>query len=68
LQSHRPRAFAIAPDGNWAAASGLDPITDALVQCSQGHADCQLYAVDGEVVWPDKALRTAGAAAPAPAH
>jgi hypothetical protein len=64
LQSHRPRAFAIAPDGNWAAASGLDPITDALVQCSQGHADCQLYAVDGEVVWPDKALRTAAA----PAH
>lgn len=54
LSSRRPRAFAIAPDGAWGVGSGLDPITDALVTCSNGHQDCRLYAVDGDVVWPAK--------------
>jgi dienelactone hydrolase len=54
LATRRPRAFAIAPDGAWGAASGLDPITDALVTCSNGHQGCRLYAVDGDIVWPEK--------------
>jgi len=54
LLTHRPRAFAIAPDGSWGAGSGLDPMTDALIACSRGHVDCALYAVDGDVVWPIK--------------
>jgi hypothetical protein len=54
VASHRPRAFAIAPDGAWGTASGLDPITEALVTCSNGHQGCRLYAVDGDVVWPEK--------------
>ncbi|WP_158602115.1 alpha/beta hydrolase family protein [Pararobbsia silviterrae] len=50
----RPRAFAIAPDGAWGSASGFDPITQALVQCGQGHDGCELYALDGDVVWRAK--------------
>jgi len=62
LRTHRPRAFAIAPDGKWGVGSGLDPTTDALVACGEApHLGCQLYAVDGEVVWPEK---TTVAAAP----
>jgi dienelactone hydrolase len=53
LAQRRPRAFAISPDGGYGGASGPDPITGALASCSQGHADCQLYAVDGDVVWPE---------------
>lgn len=52
LQLRRPRAFAIAPDGAWGAASGFDPMTTALARCGQGHEGCELYAVDGNVVWP----------------
>jgi len=51
LTMPRPRAFAIAPDGAWGASSGVDPIGDALVKCASGHANCRLYAVDGDVVW-----------------
>jgi dienelactone hydrolase len=51
LTMPRPRAFAIAPDGAWGASSGVDPISDALVQCANGHTNCRLYAVDGDVVW-----------------
>jgi dienelactone hydrolase len=54
LTTHRPRAFAIAPDGAWGAASGLDPINDALVACANGHSGCQLYAVDSDIVWATK--------------
>lgn len=55
LTSRRPRAFAIAPDGAWGVASGLDPMNDALVACANGHSGCRLYAVDGDVVWGTKA-------------
>ncbi|WP_169708784.1 dienelactone hydrolase family protein [Trinickia terrae] len=51
LTAHRPRAFAVAPDGAWGAASGLDPINDALAACANGHRGCRLYAVDSDVVW-----------------
>jgi dienelactone hydrolase len=54
LSMHRPRAFAIAPDGTCAAASGFDSMTKALVLCSEGHQGCQLYAVDADVVWPKR--------------
>lgn len=51
LTMPRPRAFAIAPDGAWGVSSGVDPIGGALVQCANGHTNCRLYAVDGDVVW-----------------
>jgi len=51
----RPRAFALAPDGGWDAASlGPDPLAYALTACNRLHAGCQLYAVDGDVVWPGR--------------
>lgn len=47
-----PRAFAIAPDGGWAAATqGLDPVAEALRLCEVKHGNCRLYAVDEDVVW-----------------
>jgi dienelactone hydrolase len=45
----RPRAFAIAPDGSWGEASGVDPINKALLKCSG--TGCRVYSVDGDVVW-----------------
>jgi dienelactone hydrolase len=52
LMMARPRAFAIAPDGGWGAASqGPDPVAFALAKCGATHAGCRLYAVDGDVVW-----------------
>ncbi len=52
LQMGRPRAFAIAPDGGWDAASmGMDPAAYALKACNAKHPGCRLYAVDGDVVW-----------------
>jgi dienelactone hydrolase len=52
LLMHRPRAFVVAPDGGWDAASmGADPVAFALQGCGARHANCQLYAVDGDVVW-----------------
>jgi len=55
LISSRPRAFAIAPDGSFGAATGLDSMNTALNRCGQGHTGCRLYAVDGDVVWTNKA-------------
>lgn len=52
LAMPRPRAFAIAPDGGWEAASlGEDPVAYALAKCGQLHHECRLYAVDGDIVW-----------------
>jgi dienelactone hydrolase len=52
LMMGRPRAFAIAPDGGWAASSlGMDPVAAVLTRCNAAHKDCRLYAVDGDVVW-----------------
>lgn len=54
LSMHRPRAFAIASDGGWDAASlGPDPLAYALDTCNRQHHDCRLYAVDGHVVWSE---------------
>lgn len=54
LAAVRPRAFAIAPDGAWGEASGVDPVDTALAQCANAHAGCRVYSVDGEVVWSAK--------------
>lgn len=54
LISGRPRAFAIAPDGSFGSATGLDSMNVALARCGQGHTGCRLYAVDGDVVWTGK--------------
>ncbi|MEM5405710.1 hypothetical protein [Paraburkholderia unamae] len=51
LAATRPRAFAIARDGGWGQASGIDSINAALVQCAKGHEECRIYSVDGDVVW-----------------
>ncbi|MEX3941333.1 alpha/beta hydrolase family protein [Paraburkholderia sp. BR10937] len=51
LAATRPRAFAIARDGGWGQASGIDSINAALVQCANGHEECRIYSVDGDVVW-----------------
>jgi hypothetical protein len=54
LAMRRPRAFAIAADGGWDAASlGPDPVAFALNTCNKTHRECRLYAVDGDVVWPE---------------
>ncbi|MEM5318177.1 CocE/NonD family hydrolase [Paraburkholderia sp. JHI869] len=54
LAATRPRAFAIARDGAWGQASGIDSINAALVQCANGHEECRVYSVDGDVVWDTK--------------
>ncbi len=54
LVTGRPRAFAIAPDGSFGVATGLDAMNDALARCGEGHTGCRLYAVDGDVVWAGK--------------
>jgi dienelactone hydrolase len=52
LDSPAPRAFAINADGHWSAAFGSDAMGRALSECRQvGGVPCELYAVDGEVVW-----------------
>uniref|UniRef100_UPI001F25213C dienelactone hydrolase family protein n=1 Tax=Paraburkholderia adhaesiva TaxID=2883244 RepID=UPI001F25213C len=55
LQMPLPRAFALAPDGSAVASSrGADPVAYALEHCRQLYHRCQLYAVDGDVVWSGK--------------
>lgn len=52
LAMRLPKAFAVAPDGAWSAASmGPDPVATALENCSRAHLGCRLYAVDHTVVW-----------------
>jgi len=63
LSMHRPRAFAVASDGGWDAASlGPDPLAYVLDTCNKLHHDCRLYAVDGDVVWPEGAHAKTAAA------
>jgi dienelactone hydrolase len=53
LALRNPKAFVIASDGAWSAASeGDDPLKAALESCGKAHRDCRFYAVDGHVVWP----------------
>jgi hypothetical protein len=52
LAQHKPKAFAIAPDGGWFfSALGEDPLVNAMGSCGKVHASCRLYAVDDSVVW-----------------
>ena len=47
------RAFALAPDGTTALASGgFDPLSRALHLCAERAQGCALYAVNADVVWP----------------
>lgn len=56
LMMGRPRAFAVAPDGGWDAATlGPDPVAYALNACGRVHLSCRLYAVNGDVVWSETA-------------
>lgn len=56
LKLPRPKAFVIAPNGAWMLVSGeRDAVGMAMDRCSQRHSGCRLYAVDGSVVWPEKA-------------
>lgn len=49
------RAFVIAPNGTFVATDGgFDPIARALGLCRQHATDCELYAVDNDVVWAKK--------------
>jgi hypothetical protein len=50
LDRDLPRAFAISPKGDWAYRGGENAISEALKACSD-KGDCQLYAVDDQVVW-----------------
>lgn len=53
LAFRKPKAFVIAADGAWTAASlGEDPLNVAMESCKKGHKDCRFYAVDDDdVVW-----------------
>jgi hypothetical protein len=47
-----PRAFALAPTGSASkSSSGYDPPGYALRTCSRAASQCQLYAVNNDVVW-----------------
>ena len=51
-----PRAFAIGPNGTWAAVGGRgDAILASLTKCqaAKDMLSCRLYAVDDYVVWSD---------------
>jgi hypothetical protein len=56
LNKSLPRAFAISATGAWSwAEDGDDPEQSALANCSKiSHEPCKLYAVDNDVVWPNK--------------
>jgi dienelactone hydrolase len=53
LDADVPRAFAIAPTGNWAWRFGVpDAVDQALASCARSAKQaCRLYAVDDAVVW-----------------
>ena len=69
LATRTPRAFAIAPNGFYAATSGLrpkdttapsDPSERAITFCEQrAKRPCKLYAVNGSVVWVKPVAQTA---------
>ncbi|MEP6504980.1 MAG: CocE/NonD family hydrolase [Betaproteobacteria bacterium] len=60
LDQPPPKAFAVSRHGGWAWRGG-DPaaMRQSLERCTQatGRDDCQLYAVDDDVVWQDDPAR-----------
>ncbi|WP_035547301.1 CocE/NonD family hydrolase [Burkholderia sp. 9120] len=46
-----PRAFAIGQGSASSYSGGFDPRAQALKACQQRGRNCQLYAVDNEIVW-----------------
>lgn len=63
-----PRAFAFSQTGAWSwAEEGDDPASQALADCQKNSsAPCQLYAVDGKVVWAPEVAPVMAEAAPPP--
>jgi dienelactone hydrolase len=52
LRKPKPRVFVITPRGAaWTTATGFDPLARALKACRNQADDCQVYAVDDDVVW-----------------
>jgi dienelactone hydrolase len=52
LTKPMPRAFAISKNGVASMQDGgFDALNRSLTQCQQQGKDCQLYAVDNDVVW-----------------
>ena len=52
LRFDLPRAFAIGPNGRWAAKTGPNAPEEAVKLCeSKATGRCALYAVDDTVVW-----------------
>lgn len=55
LTLKKPRAFAIAQNGGWGVASrGDDAVAQTMQLCAKTNQGCQFYAVDDDVVWPEK--------------
>jgi hypothetical protein len=58
LSQTKPRAFAIAENGAWGWANGVNenssPENRAISTCSNNGKNCKLYAVDDIVVWESK--------------
>ncbi|MQR02432.1 prolyl oligopeptidase family serine peptidase [Glaciimonas sp. GS1] len=53
-----PRVFAIGKNGAASAQSGgFDPIAQALTNCQKSGRQCQIYAIDNDVVWNQPAAR-----------
>jgi hypothetical protein len=69
LESPGPRAYAVSDDGRCGFAGNVrDANTIAMKQCRKASGvDCQLYAVDGEVVWKQPAQPEVMQAAAKPA-
>ena len=51
LELPLPRAFVISPTSGSSYSGGFDPRAQALKVCRQHGPNCQLYAVDNDVVW-----------------
>ncbi|MDQ8021602.1 MAG: alpha/beta fold hydrolase [Moraxellaceae bacterium] len=52
LDMKTPRAFAVGPEGRYAAISGDDALSRSLALCRRERdSACRLYAVDDSVVW-----------------
>ncbi len=61
LQLKFTRVFVVSPTGILSGSGGFDPIARTLELCRQRFADCQLYAVDNDVVWTGPAAEDTSA-------